>query len=131
MIVDLETATLASPDDDPEESAADRFALELLTGWAEPKVLPKSKTYNANQLARAVLDASSDLRIEPGTLALCFGYSTGHWTKVNAAMKRIYSSPKPVWSAVNAVALNQLNFGLIPDDARSYVKAVLGEGATA
>jgi hypothetical protein len=129
MIVDLETATLASPDDDPEEAAADRFALELLTGLAEPKVLPKSSAYNATQLARAVLDASVGLRIEPGTLALCFGYSTGHWMKVNAAMKQIYRSPRPVWSAINAVALSQLNFGLIPEDARPYVRAALGEDA--
>ncbi len=131
VIVDLETPTLAAPDDDPDEVAADKFALELLTGQMEPKVLPRSRTYNANQLAHAVLNASAELRIEPGTLALCFGYSTGHWAKTNAAIKRVYSSPKPVWSEINQVALEHLDFDLIPDDARSYVRAALGEARVA
>jgi hypothetical protein len=131
VIVDLESKALSGPDDDPDEVAADRFALELLTGQTEPKVLSRSTTYNANQLAHAVLNASAELRIEPGTLALCFGYSTGHWAKTNSAMKRVYSSSKPVWSEINKVALEHINFDLIPDDARTYVRAALGEAEIA
>jgi hypothetical protein len=130
-IVDLESTALSAPGDDPDEVSADRFALQLLTGLTEPKVLSKSKTYNANQLAHAVLNASTELRIEPGTLALCFGYSTGQWAKTNAAMKRVYSSAIPVWSEINKVALDHLDLNLIPDDARSYVRAALGEGVAA
>ncbi len=128
IVVDLETTELASLKDDPEELAADTFALEVLTGEREPKILPTSQTYNARQLARSALDASTDLKIEPGTLALCFGYSTGDWLTANAAMKQIYSAPKPVWSEINKVALDNLDFDLIPDDARSFVGAALGEG---
>lgn len=130
-IVDLETQSLSSPGDDPDEVSADRFALQLLTGLTEPKILAKSKTYNANQLAHAVLGASTELRIEPGTLALCFGYSTGQWVKTNAAIKRVYAAPIPVWSEINKVAIHHLNFDLIPDDARSFVRAALGEAVTA
>ena len=126
-IVDLETTDLSGPGDDPDEVSADRFALQLLTGLTEPKVLTKSKRFNANQLAQAVLDASTELRIEPGTLALCFGYSTGQWEKTNAAIKRVYSSPIPVWSEINKLAARHLDLNLIPDDARSYVRAALGE----
>jgi hypothetical protein len=78
-----------------------------------------------------VLGASVDLGIEPGTLALCFGYSTGQWAKANAAMRRIYSSPNPVWKEINRVALGHLDLSLIPDDAESYVRAALGEAAAA
>jgi hypothetical protein len=130
-IVDLETTALSTPGEDPDEVSADIFALELLTGLSEPKVLSKSKSYNANQLAHAVLSASTELRIEPGTLALCFGYSTGQWMKTNAAIKRVYSSPIPVWSEINKVALDHLDLNLIPDDARSYVRAALGEAIAA
>jgi hypothetical protein len=126
-IIDLESKELSARGDDPDEVSADRFALELLTGLSEPKVLSKSKSYNANQLAHAVLNASTVLRIEPGTLALCFGYSTGRWMKANAAIKRVYSSPIPVWSEINKVAADHLDLNLIPDDARSYVRAALGE----
>ena len=94
-------------------------------------MLAKSKTYNANQLAHAVLNASTDLHIEPGTLALCFGYSTGQWAKTNAAIKRVYSAPLPVWSEINKIARDHLDLSLIPDDARSYVSAALGEAVAA
>ncbi len=130
-IVDLETSALAAPGEDPDEVSADRFALELLTGLTEPKVLSKSRSFNVNQLAQAVLNASTELRIEPGTLALCFGYSTGQWMKTNAAIKRVYSAPIRVWSEINKIAADHLDLSLIPDDARSYVRAALGEAVAA
>ena len=75
-IVDLE-----EPDDKPvsgddeEEMAAVRYALGLLTGSPEPAVLPESTSHNASELARVSLRVSKEVGIEPGTLALCFGYS--------------------------------------------------------
>ncbi|MBZ5670950.1 MAG: hypothetical protein LAO04_14630 [Acidobacteriia bacterium] len=127
-VVDFDSPRLSSPDD-PEEVAADRFALELLTGLHEPKVLPQSG-YSAVELARVALDASHHLKIEPGTLALCFGYSTGHWASANAALRRIYSKRQPVWVGINKLALNQLSLDLIPDDARAYLRSVLGAPLT-
>jgi hypothetical protein len=131
VFVDLESTRLASVEDDPEEAAADRFALELLTGEAEPRVLSKLSKYNPDQLADAALRASTELRIEPGTLVLCFAYSTGDWATANAAMKRVYPSPKPAWAEINKIALNQLDFDRVPDDARSYLLAALGDAFSA
>jgi hypothetical protein len=128
-MVDMESEKLSSRFDDPEEAAADRFALELLTGEPKPKVLPQSG-HSAAGLARVALAASKDLRVEPGTLALCFGYSTGNWLTANAAIKRIYSTRRSVWTAVNARALDEFSLDRIPDDARSYLMAVLGAPGT-
>jgi len=129
VIVDLESSSLASSGDDPDEIEADRFALELLTGYREPKILSKSKDFNSTQLAHAVLSASPELRIEPGTLALCFGYSTGSWGKTNAAIRLVYSSARPVWSEINRVAAEQLDLDLLPEDSRPFVRATLGEAS--
>lgn len=125
-IVDLADSHPPSTESDPEEQVADRFALELLTGSPEPVVATESKRYNAPGLASAVLRAGRELRIEPGTLALCFGYSTHQWALVNSAMRFIYRHPRPVWQDVNRVALQQLRMELIPEDARSYLRNVLG-----
>ena len=125
-IVDLENEQPLRPQDDPEEREADRFALQLLTGSAEPKVLTESKTYNAPGLAAAVVRAGPALRIEPGTLALCFGYSTQNWAVVNSSMRFIYGRGKPVWKEVNQVALRELDLSRIPEDGRSYLGNVLG-----
>lgn len=111
---------------DPEEFNADRFALELLTGESSPSVLPMSHAGGARSLADAVLRASEGLRIEPGTLALCYGYSTGAWNVANGSLKYIYSSHRPVWEVINDVALQQLSLESLPEDVRFYLLSVLG-----
>lgn len=130
-IVDLEVAQPALGGVDQEEDEADRFALELLTGRADPRVLPAGGSYNAPALADAVLKSAGALQIEPGTLALCFGYSTGNWPVVNSAMGFIYQDTKPVWTEVNRLALRELTLGQIPSDTRPYLNSVLGEVAAA
>lgn len=130
-IVDLEAAQPAIGTTDREENEADRFALELLTGRTDPRVLPSSGSYNAPALADAVSRSATDLQIEPGTLALCFGYSTGNWAVVNSAMRFIYGSAKPVWIEVNRLAMGELTFGQIPSDTLPYLSSVLGGVAAA
>ena len=130
-IVDLETENPVLSTADPEEVEADRFALQLLTGRTDPQVLPAAGSYNAPGLADAVLKAAAAVRIEPGTLALCFGYSTQNWAVANSAMKFIYSAPKPVWAEVNRLAASELDLDQVPSDARSYLSAVLGGQAAA
>jgi hypothetical protein len=130
-IVDLESDLHAGDTTDKEEAEADRFALELLTGRNDPQVVPASGDYNAPGLATAALESGPALGIEPGTLALCFGYSTQNWAIANSAMKFIYSAPKPVWEEVNRLAARELTLDHIPTDARSYVTAVLGAPAAA
>jgi hypothetical protein len=130
-IVDCETNRLAIGGVDEEEIEADRFALQLLTGHADPRVLPAAGAYNAPGLAAAVLQSATALHIEPGTLALCFGYSTGNWAVVNSAMNFIYSSAKPVWAEVNRLAVRELNIEQVPSDSRLYLNSVLGRAAAA
>jgi len=114
---------------DSEETAADTFALELLTGSSKPEVLPHSDSYSARELARLALAAGPEVGIEPGTLALCFGHATGDWATANAAMPFIYEAPKPVWQEVNRVAMNQLDVDLMTPDGREYLATVIGETA--
>ena len=124
-IVDMDSEQFSIAPDDEEEVAADRFALELLTGNPDLTVLPGGRNYNAPGLARAVLKASQTLQVEPGTLALCFGYSTQNWAMTNSSMRFIYPRPSPVWEYVNRVAVSQLNTDKLPSDARRFLETVL------
>jgi IrrE N-terminal-like domain len=126
-IVDLDSDEMGQDPNDHEEVAADKFALELLTGMESPKILPSTQRYTARSLARAVIGASQELKIEPGTLALCFGYSTQDWRTSTAAMRYIYREPVTVWKQINALARTQLASAQLPDDSAEYVQAVLGE----
>jgi IrrE N-terminal-like domain len=128
IIVDLEDpeAPVARSDDE-EEVAADRWALELLTGHPEPTVVATGARPNATRLAAAALDKSTELQIEPGTLAEIFGYSTGDWRVATGALKIIYSEEKPVWQEVNALARRELDLDLLSDDIAEYLSAVIGD----
>ena len=128
VVVDFERESAAAVDD--EELGADAFALELLTGRQRPTVLPWASKYSAGELARVALEAGPDLGIEPGTLALCFGHSTGDWATAQAALRRIYDAPKPVWREINRLAMNQLSGERVPDDFSSFLAAVLGVPAS-
>lgn len=129
-IVDMETDALSTGSTDTEETEADRFALELLTGRPDLQLVPKG-SYNAPGLADFAIRVSTELHIEPGTFALCFGYSTGNWAVANSAMSFIYDAPRPVWNEVNRLTMSQLDLEQLPSDSGSYLTTILGTGAPA
>ena len=112
---------------DEEETAADRYALQLLTGMPEPQIVPQGSGFNAPSLADAALRNAEKLHIEPGVIALCFGHSTGAWQRVFSALKMIYAHPSPVWVAINNFAFQQLNWTDLSDDTKHFLTIVLGE----
>jgi hypothetical protein len=127
QIVDLEDEVPSPGAGDGEERDADAFALELLTGDPAPTVLPSGPGWaHGRALAQAALQAAPTLQIEPGTLALCFGHSTGDWRTTNAALGQIYSDPQPVWTYVNAIAHQQLVSADLSLDALDFLDAVMG-----
>jgi hypothetical protein len=133
QLVDLEDdGGPVSTDRDGEDQAADAFALELLTGDPRPTVLAANPLHvSGSELARTAANAAESLHIDPGTLALCFGYSTGNWGVANAALSRIYGGGQPVWHVVNAIARQQLAVDELPPDAADFLRSVLGEQSAA
>lgn len=126
LVVDFEDDQ-QSGDVDGEEVAADAFALELLTGEPRPRVLSQSgQRASARELARAATAAAVELAIEPGVLAQCYGFSTGHWNTANGALPFIYGRKSQVWVGINKVAQEQLRLEELSADARHFIGLVLG-----
>jgi hypothetical protein len=120
-------APLESPDaNDEEETAADRFALELLTGQAAPEVVTDVDRFSATQLAAAVAQQGPRLGIEPGILALCAGYNTGQWDKAYGALKIIPPQQQDVSGQINTIANRQLDWSAMTSDNRDYLHVVMG-----
>ena len=124
-LVDLEV-TIEKSEKDKEEVEADEYALELLTGQRNPSLQFDTPPKNGLELANAVGKAASDRRIEPGTLALCYGYQTNDWQTAYAALNRIYDSKHDVWRFLNLTASKQLDWSAYKEDEASYIKAVMG-----
>jgi hypothetical protein len=125
-VVDLQDPLTGAGSADADEIAADTFALELLTGRDQFVIDTKTRRFTARHLAETLLSTAEELRVEPGTLALCFGHSTGNWSKANAAMKTIYAERHPVWLQVNQIAKRELDWTAVPEDVASFLRAVLG-----
>lgn len=118
---------LTSPDlNDNEEVAADRFALELLTGDPEPQVLTDADRFSATELAGAVERAGPRLRIDPAMLALCAGHNNAQWEKVFGALKILAPGQVDVPGRVNDVARQQLAWSTMADDSQDYLRVIMG-----
>lgn len=111
--------------EDSQEKAADRFALELLTGSAKPDIQASLDHFNAPTLAKAVIDASTQYGIEPGTLALCLAYQNSIWPVAMSSLKFIYGKQKPAWQEVNAIADRELHWDELSDEAANYLQRIM------
>jgi Zn-dependent peptidase ImmA (M78 family) len=123
-VIDLEDPALAQDPDD-QEKEADRFALALLTGSAEPDIETSLDNFNAPTLAAAVLGAAERYSVEPGTLALCLAYQRKSWPVAMAALKFIYTEKKPAWREINGIADVELDWDALSDETAHYLRAVM------
>ena len=125
-LVDMDNKSERCTEDDVEEISANKFALELLTGTSEPEFEVIGEVVSAKQLAEAVTRTGNERQIEPGTLALCYGYSTKNWPLANSALRFIYDSTIEVWKPINKLAIDEISWENISEDSCSYIRAVLG-----
>lgn len=78
--------------DDEREKAANRFAMELITGNPDLKIVPGKHLY-PNQLARAAKDHGEAHNIDPLHIVLNYAYNNkNHWSTAEAAIKLIAAS---------------------------------------
>lgn len=125
-VIDMEDPAEFAIDNDDEEKVSDRFALELLTGDPDFSVGKAGRGRSPKQLAEQALAMGFEHRIEPGTLALCYGHVTGEWPTVQAAMPYIYQEPIPAWLVTNHIATQQLSWDRIGDENADFIHAVMG-----
>ena len=124
-IVDLDDP-IKNVQNDEDETAADKYALSLLTGSPEPDIRTNIDKFGAQQLAAAVQEEGPKRGIEPGTLALCYAYRTANWARAVAALRYVYAHRKPVWSEVNRVADNEIDWSAMSDDSAEFLRAIMG-----
>ncbi len=126
VLVDMGDVLVA--DADKEETEADEFALELLTGSPRPIIDTGDVQVIGKNLAQAAQQAAPTYQVEPGMIALCYGHQSGNWRSTWAAMKLLYPKRAPAWRAVNGFALKQLDLSKVSADSADYLRSVLGFG---
>jgi len=122
---------LVSGSTDAEETEADRFALKLLTGQEDPRVISDVPSYSASQVADAARTTATHVNIDPGVLALCLGHATKKWDRSIGALKIIPPGEQNVGELINNVAAKQLNFGELSFNNQEYLARILGRDSVA
>lgn len=114
-------------DRDDDEVAADRFALELLTGNPDPQIEWTDEDFSGAQLAEVALRQGPPLGIDPGVLALCVGHRSGRWPQTFRALSILQDGQQlDLPSQINALARSQIDWSALTADAAEYLDAVLG-----
>lgn len=125
ILVDAEDPA-GTADHDEEETAADRYALEVLLGDPDPDIRLNHETFNHAMLAEVVMRAGPQHGIDPGTLALAVAHRRNAWPVAMAAMKLIQPVPVVVSDLVNMVARSQLDLDRLGDDSATFIERTLG-----
>ncbi len=102
--------------DDEDERAANRFALELLTGDPECKIVPTGRNLNGNELASAALRYGELNKIDPLHIVLNYGYSKNHWGVANAAINQIAKNAPSDQEILRTALLQSLELDDLNED---------------
>ena len=111
-------------DTDEEEAAANRFAIELLTGQTNYQA-DYGIRLTAKDLALKSLHDRHYKNIDPGFLALLYGRFTGIWGAANGALKYIESDANPIKS-IHSRMLKGLDRERLSPDSDDYLLRIMG-----
>jgi hypothetical protein len=111
-------------DGDRDESQANEFASQLLTGQTDLG-LHSHHRLNAFELAASTRVFAARYRVAPGVAALNYAFTTGFWPVANGALR--YLEGKENASAeMKDVADAHLSKADLSDDARDYIARATG-----
>ncbi|WP_100814018.1 ImmA/IrrE family metallo-endopeptidase [Microbacterium lacus] len=111
---------------DPDETAADAFALELLTGDPTFTVETEKHNFNAAEAADAIQGVAPELGVDPGFVGLALARSSGRWPQVYGALRQAGHYDKHLMEQVNTIAFRQLDESRVSDDSWDYITRALG-----
>jgi IrrE N-terminal-like domain len=108
--------------DDEDERAANRFALELLTGDPECKIVPAGHNLNANELASVVERFGKKHQIDPMHIALNYGHTQDRFPVANLALKIISNNTQPDQEILNTALIEALDLDELSEDENTFLQ---------
>jgi hypothetical protein len=114
---------------DEEETAANAFAVELLTGNAENRFHTSGSWPNATPLADAAKPIAKEMRIDPGHIVLNYAHTMGDtfWPVANAALK-LLKPKRDALRIVRAKLAEHLDWSSLPEDSCEFLMRVSQAG---
>lgn len=113
--------------EDEDERAANRFALELLTGDAECKIVPAGRNLTSSELASAAVRHAQSNQIDPTHVALNYGHSHGHWPVAMNAVKMIVGTSPADQELIRTKLFDSLDHDSMKEDDLEVLAKMVGE----
>lgn len=113
--------------EDEDERAANRFALELLTGDAECRIVPAGRNLTGSELASAAVRHGESNQIDPTHVALNYGHSHGHWPVAINAVKQIVGTSPSDQELIRAKLFESLDQDSMKEDDLDILAKMVGE----
>jgi len=114
-------------DDDEREQAANRFAMELITGNPDLRIVPRGKHLYPNQLARAAKDYGEAHGVDPLHIVLNYAYNNKtHWPTAEAAIKLIAASKESDQAIVKEKLFEALDGDILTEDDSRALRHLMG-----
>lgn len=114
---------------DPDEQAANRFAIELLTGDPDCRIVPRGRHLNGQELASSALRYGEKNRIDPLHVALNYGHTQQQWPIANAAVKILSSDTPSDQVILRQRLITELRDNEIDEDELATLSRLIGESA--
>lgn len=117
---------------DSEESEANAFALDLLTGSPERRFVAAGRWPNARALVESAREVGQRQMIDPGHVVLNYAHSMGpsFFPVGNAALQMLEPHADAV-SLIRAVMAEHLDWSLLPEDSSEFLMRVTQDGRSA
>ena len=113
--------------DDEEERDANRFALELLTGNPDCKIVPVGRHLYQQQLVNAAMRFGEAKKIDPLHIVLNYGYTSKQWGVACQAVKAIANNEPSDQHLLVRSLLAALDLEAMSEDDIAVLKRLMGE----
>ncbi len=120
-------AEIDSDAEDEDEQAANRFALELLTGTPDCKIVPAGRHLYPQQLRNAAIRYGEAKQIDPLHIVLNYGHTSEQWAIATKAVKLIAQDAPTDQSFLVQALLETLDLDTLAEDDLAALTRLMGE----
>jgi hypothetical protein len=120
-------AKIDADSSDEEEQAANRFALELLTGIPDCKFVPVGRQLDSRQLAIAANRLGEAEQIDPLHITLNYGHSSKQWAVATETVKLIAKNQPTDQQILKQMLLAALDLESIHEDDLMTLNRLMGK----
>ena len=121
---DLESSKIDNEALDDDESAADKYALDLLGGENDFKGI-LSTSMSPTQMARRAMEYHRSHNVDAGHILLRFAFSSGEWQGPMTALKALDTKTNPI-NLIREGQKNYLDDDLASESSMTFLKKMTG-----